>query len=101
MTGNPEQPKSVNTHTITQGKSTSIAASIAADPRKTGQYTGWNLNGLGTTTVTGDTIPREGESCPNGNLGCVVLEVEPVSSSGGLYVSNPATKNSPVLIYTN
>lgn len=85
-TGNPAQPKSVKHHVLTQGKSSAVNASIASEARRTGQYTGWNLNGFGATVVSGDSIPSVGDSCPNGNLGtCFVTDVQLSSSNGGLY----------------
>lgn len=99
-TGNPDHPKSIGTHTVTQDKSTTVASSIASDPRKTGQYTGWNLRGNVTTTTSGDAVPSVGDSCPNGDLGdCVVTAVTPVSSTGGLYVSDSVTGDGPTQIY--
>jgi hypothetical protein len=86
-------------HTVTQGKSTSVSATVASDPRKTGQYTGWNLTGLGATTVTGDAIPTVGDSCPNGDLPCQVTGVALISSTGGLYVSDTATSQGPTQIW--
>jgi hypothetical protein len=75
---------------ITQQKSTGVQASIQSDPRKTGQYTGWNLIGLGGTVVTGDALPNVGDSCPNGgpDSGCIVtaVSVVPEASTGGLLV---------------
>lgn len=85
-TGNPNQPKSIKHHVVTQNKSSAVNANIASDPRRTGQYTGWNLLGFGSTVVSGDAIPDVGNSCPNGNLGtCVVTDVQMSSSTGGLY----------------
>ena len=99
-TGNPDHPKSIEDHVVTQEKSSTVAASVASDPRKTGQYTGWNLRGFGVTTTTGDAVPTVGDSCPNGDLGdCVVTAVTPVSSTGGLYVSDSVTGNGPTQIY--
>lgn len=86
-------------HTVTQGKSTTVSSSVASDPRKTGQYTGWNLTGLGTTTTSGDTIPAVGDPCPNGDLGtCSVTAVTLTASTGGLYVSDVALGLGPALL---
>ena len=96
-TGNPAQPQSVQHHTVTQGKSTSVLASVASDPRKTGQFTGWNLLSRGETVVTGDAIPNVGDSCPNG-FSCVVTAVTLVSHTGGLYVSDTNLGLGPTLL---
>ena len=98
-TGNPDKPKSVHHHIVTQEKSSSVDASVASDPRKTGQWTGWNLNGFGNQTVTGEAVPAVGDPCPNGNLGtCEVTAVSLGSSTGGLYaIHNGISK----LIHSN
>lgn len=89
-------------HIVTQDKSTTVSASVASDPRHTGQYTGWNLTGLGTTTTTGDTIPSAGDSCPNGDLGtCHVTDVTQTGSTGGLYVSDAALSLGPILLISS
>jgi hypothetical protein len=85
-TGNPDQPQSVHHHIVTQNKSAGVAGALASEARRTGQYTGWNLLGFdGEPVVEGDDVPVVGDSCPNGNLGCVVTAVTPLSSTGGLY----------------
>ena len=84
--GNPDNPRSVNHHTVTQNKATNVNSSVAYDPRVKNQITGFNLRGFGATTVSGDPIPAVGDSCPNGD-NCVVTAVEKVSSSGGLYAN--------------
>jgi hypothetical protein len=85
-TGNPLH--NVTHHSVTQNTSTAVTSAIASEARKTGQYTGWNLTGLGATTTSGDPVPNVGDSCPNGNLGtCQVTAVTPISSVGGLYVT--------------
>ena len=99
-TGNPDHPKSIEDHVVTQETSSSITASVASDPRKTGQYTGWNLKGFGATITSGDAVPAVGDTCPNGDLGdCVVTAVTLISSSGGLYVSDSVTGDGPAQIY--
>jgi len=98
-TGNPANPRSVNHHVVTQEKTSAVSASIASDPRRTGQWTGWNLNGFGTQTVTGEAVPNVGDPCPNGNLGtCTVTAVSLGSSTGGLYANHNGTSH---LIYSN
>jgi hypothetical protein len=84
-TGNPDNPRSINHHTVTQDKSTTVDSSVAYDPRVKNQITGFNLKGFGTTTTSG-SIPAVGDSCSNG-FNCVVTAVEKVSSSGGLYAN--------------
>lgn len=95
-TGNPAQPKSLKTHTVTQEKSTAVDKTVAYDLRVKNQITGFNLNGFGATNVSGDPIPSVGDECPNGNLGCEVIAVEKTSSSGGLYAHH-SSKNSLLL----
>ena len=73
-------------HDITVPKHTSVSSSILSDPRKTGQWTGYNLNGLGTT-VTDGVVPTVGGTCPgNSGLG-LVTDVTLTGSTGGLYVN--------------
>ncbi|MDQ4001232.1 MAG: hypothetical protein M3283_09585 [Actinomycetota bacterium] len=89
-TGNPDRPRSIQHHTATQNKSTTVNSSIAYEPRTRNQITGFNLLGLGSTSTSGDQIPQVGDSCPNGNVGtCVVTDVQLASSTGGLYVHYP------------
>jgi hypothetical protein len=88
-TGNPDKPKSINHHIITQDKSTTVNSSVTYDPRVRNQITGFNLTGKGTTTTSG-SIPQVGDSCPNG-FNCVVTDVQLVSSSGGLYAKYGGT----------
>ena len=84
--GNPDNPRSIQHHTVTQNKSTTVNSSVAYDPRVKNQITGFNLKGFGATTVTGDQIPQVGDSCSNG-FNCVVTDVQLASSSGGLYAN--------------
>jgi hypothetical protein len=72
-------------HDITVPRHVSVAASVASDPRKTGQWTGYNLNGFGAVTTDG-TVPAVGGACPGNNPGSIVA-VTPTGSSGGLYVN--------------
>jgi hypothetical protein len=103
-TGNPDNPRSINHHTVTQGKSTGVSASVAYDKRVRSQITGFNLTGFfGDPIVTGDPLPSVGDSCPNGNIGtCFVTAVDKISSSGGLYVhygsSSVPLPNTPVVV---
>jgi hypothetical protein len=86
-TGGPN-PKDI-LHDITIPRHTSVNASIASDPRKTGQWTGWNLTGLGSTTYDG-TVPEVGGSCPGQGEGQVpgtVTAVTMTGSTGGLYAT--------------
>jgi len=94
--GNPDKPKTITHHTVTQDKATNVSSSVAFDPRVKNQITGFNLTGLGSTTTTGDQIPAVGDSCPNG-FNCVVTDVQLVSSTGALYANYGGTS---VLIWS-
>lgn len=73
-------------HDITVPRHTRVASSINSDPRKTGQYTGYNLNGFGSTTTEG-SVPTVGGTCPgNSNVG-IVTAVTLTGSTGGLSVT--------------
>ena len=77
-------------HDITVPKHTSVSSSVLSDPRKTGQWTGYNLNGLGAT-VTDGSVPVVGATCPgNSGLG-LVTDVTLTGSTGGLYVNYGGT----------
>jgi hypothetical protein len=98
-------------HAVTNHKSQSVSAGIAADPRKKGQWVGYNLNGFsGTPVVTGEASPNVGDSCPQGGGSsssdpgendAVVTAVDIESTSGGLYVSFGGNKvplpNTPII----
>lgn len=100
VTGGPRS-KTIH-HDITIPRHTSVFSTIAADPRKTGQYTGYNLNGFGSTVTTG-TTPEVGAACPGNNPG-EITEVVETSSTGGLFVNFGGTAvalpNTPVLATT-
>jgi hypothetical protein len=94
-------------HEVSHKKTTSVNASVAYDTRKNnqGQITGINLNGFGTTTTTGGTVPTIGASCPgNPGNGAVVIAVDsaPTSSSGGLTVTYGGVTfplpNTPIIV---
>lgn len=70
-------------HNVSRKRSTTVNAAVSADARKTGQWTGWNLTGLGSTTTTG-SVPEVGGDC-NGSQGHdgVWTSVTQLSSSGG------------------
>jgi len=75
-------------HSVTHPTHTSVTSAIAYDPRQTKgqkQFTGFNLNGFGATTSTGD-VPTVGGACPNGNSG-IITAADLVSSEGGLTVT--------------
>jgi hypothetical protein len=76
-----------STHQVTRTKTSGISATVASDSRKTGQWTGWNLNGMDGESVTGEPVPQLGDACPgNPGNGAVVVSVEDeVSAGGGLY----------------
>lgn len=91
--------KNTTHHTVTQGKDTTVNASVAAGPRQSpSQYTGWNLTGLGTTTTSGDAIPQVGDSCPNGT-NCTVTAVQQTGSSSSLSVSDASLGLGPDVLY--
>lgn len=84
-------------HLVPVTRTNSVNASVASDPRKTGQWTGWNLKGWnGTPVITGGSVPQLGDPCPGvgwessgnetGEPGTITL-VTQTSSSGGLYVT--------------
>jgi hypothetical protein len=59
-----------------------------SDSRRTGQYTGWNLNGFGATTTIGGDLPVDGGYCPGGVLNDgTISNVQEGSSTGGLYAA--------------
>jgi len=77
------------THNVAHVKSSSVNATVAADPRRTGQWTGWYLTGFGAVTTAGGEVPVVGAPCP-GNQGHdgVWTSVElTLSQSGGLYAT--------------
>jgi hypothetical protein len=76
-------------HNVTHNRSTSVLSSIASDPRKTGQWTGYNLNGFGATTTSGDPVPVVDGPCMgnNGHDGVWSSVTELGSSGTGLFVS--------------
>jgi hypothetical protein len=72
--------------TQTRGKSTTVLGTIAYDARVRNQITGFNLNGFGQVTTTGEA-PVDGASCPGGQFNDgVISNVELTSSTGGLAV---------------
>lgn len=92
-------------HDINIPRHTSVSASVAYESRKNSQgkdgpVTGFNLNGFGTT-VTQGTVPVVGGSCPGQSQVATIIEVNLVSSSGGLTVSHGGTTyplpNTPVI----
>lgn len=84
-TGNPASPHGTTHLVVNQNQETSVTGSV--DTRKNGQYSGWNLTGLGPT-VSGDPLPSVGDACPNGDLAtCHVTAVTLISSTGGLFVT--------------
>lgn len=76
--------------TQNRGKETSVNASVAYDARIRNQITGFNLNGMGSSTSDGEA-PVEGGHCPGGVLNDgVISNVQLISSTGGLYVNHGA-----------
>jgi hypothetical protein len=62
-TGNPENPKSVNTHKKTKVVDASVISEVAYDPRVRNQITGFNLLKFGSLSESGDAIPTVGSVC--------------------------------------
>jgi hypothetical protein len=52
-------------HTVTKHKTVINTAALDATSKKTGQYTGWFLNGA-VEEFTPVTVPAVGDSCPQG-----------------------------------
>jgi hypothetical protein len=78
-----EGTRGEHTHNVTHKRSTAVVSGIASDPRKTGQWTGYNLNGFGTSTTTGGAAPVEGGACMgNEGHGGVWSSVTELGSSG-------------------
>ena len=76
-------------HNVRHNRSTAVLSNIASDPRKTGQWTGYNLNGFGAVTTSGDPVPVVGEACMgnSGHDGVWSSVTELGSTGGGLFVS--------------
>lgn len=86
ITGGP-RPQTIH-HNITVPRNTSVSSSVASDPRRTGQYTGYILSGFGTTTTGGQAVPVVGGTCPgSAQVVGTITEVEETSSTGGLFVT--------------
>lgn len=85
VTGGPNSKTIV--HDITVPRHVSVSSSIVSDPRKTGQYTGYNLTGLANPVVEG-TVPEVGGTCPGAsNVGAIITVVQQTGSAGGLYAN--------------
>ena len=84
-----EGTRGERTHNVSHDRSTAVLSAIASDPRKTGQWTGYNLNGFGTVTSSGDPVPVEGGSCMGneGHSGVWTSVTELGSSGEGLFVT--------------
>jgi hypothetical protein len=67
-------------HRITKKFEGEVTATIAADPRKTGQWTGWNLSGSVSASGDDATVPEVGDSCLGKGTDGVV---ESVSTGAG------------------
>jgi hypothetical protein len=89
-------------HAVEIHKTTNVNSSILSDPRKTGQYTGYNLNGFGSTVETGGPIPAVGDSCQQAHATAVVTDVFSAGATGGLIMSWGAMsvqlENTPVVV---
>jgi len=75
-------------HRNTNTRSTSVSSTVAADLKKTGQYTGYYLTGFGATTTTGE-VPYVGGPCPGfeGNGKTVESVTDLGGTGGGLFVT--------------
>lgn len=76
-------------HNVSHNRSTAVLSSIASEARKTGQWTGYNLNGFGAVTTSGDPIPvLDGPCMGNSGHDGVWSSVTELGSSGeGLFVT--------------
>jgi hypothetical protein len=87
-------------HDITVPRHTSVSSAVTYEARKTGQYTGYNLNGFGATTTNG-TVPVVGGTCPGQSNVATIIDVTQTGSTGGLSVTyngvTVALPNTPVL----
>jgi hypothetical protein len=54
------------THTVSNHHNISSSASVDSASRKTGQYTGWFLNGYTDGGLGSVTLPQVGDACPQG-----------------------------------
>lgn len=100
-----EGTRGEKTHNVDIPRSTSVNSTVAYESRKNSQQqiTGFNLTGLGSSTVDG-TIPMVGATCVAGPTGAgqdgIWTSVELTGSTGGLYVNYGGTAvalpNTPV-----
>lgn len=77
--------KHQESRTQNRGKNYAVNATVVYDSRKNnqGKITGFNLNGFGAVTTTGEA-PVDGGSCVGGPLGDgVISNVELIGTSGG------------------
>lgn len=78
-------------HQNTKTAETEVNASIAADGKKTGQWTGWFLTGYdgGAQNSAGEPTDADCGAEGSENKTIVPGSVELISSSGGLYAVHP------------
>lgn len=89
-------PKGAKLHTVTQSKTSDVVSGIASDARKASQYTGWNLTGFGSVTVTGEA-PVVGGTCPGEGTDGTWTTVELQSTSTKLMAtSDGVSKEIPI-----
>jgi hypothetical protein len=69
-------------HDVTIPRHVKVNASVSYDARLKNQYTGYILNGYGTSTTVG-SVPVVGASCPMAHATAVITEVALTSSNGG------------------
>jgi hypothetical protein len=94
-------------HDVTNHHDISSSAALDATSRKTGQYTGWFLNGYTDGGLSDATVPEVGDACPQGGGNstqdpaendAVVTAVENVTVGGGTLTAYYGTSSR--LIYT-
>jgi opacity protein-like surface antigen len=95
------------THNVTNHKNISSSAAVDSASRKTGQYTGWFLNGYEDGGLDDVDLPEVGDSCPQGGSAsdndppendAVVTAVSNVLGGGGTLTAYWGTDSR--VIYT-
>lgn len=71
-------------------------AALGADPRKTGQYTGWNLTGYDAYTTTCE-VPEIGAACLGGGAVTTYTSVELESTSSQLTATSDGVTKEIVI----
>lgn len=89
-------PRGVKVHTVNKSKSTEVVSTLSADPRKTGQYTGWILSGFGAYATTGET-PEVGGACLGEGAEGTFTSVELQSTSTQLTATSDGVSKEIVI----